>query len=186
MVVCKYLIGKIFYLLIHTNNVVKLILCFLFFQQQYRSELGGILALIIIVDAIATFHDIEQGIIELGCDCESGLTSIFTHTYDTPKQPHHDIIHEIRQKLAVSKITWKHRHVTGHQDKHVAVNLLDMWGQLNVEMDSLAKVYWNETSTTTIPFYPHSSFGWSLWIGPRKLSSWNCQELYTTPPHQIF
>jgi hypothetical protein len=146
--------------------------------NPYRSELGGILALIIIVDAIATFHDIEQGIIELGCDCESGLTSIFTHTYDTPKQPHHDIIHEIRQKLAVSKITWKHRHVAGHQDKHVPVNLLDMWGQLNVEMDSLAKVYWNETSATTIPFYPHSSFGWSLWIGPRKLSSWNRQELY--------
>jgi hypothetical protein len=26
-------------------------------------------------DAIATFHDIQQGVIELGCDCESGLTS---------------------------------------------------------------------------------------------------------------
>ena len=108
--------------------------------NPYRSELGGILALVIIVDAIATFHDITQGTIELGCDCESGLTAIFTHTYDTPKQPHHDIIHEIRQKLAASTITWKHKHIAGHQDKHIPVNLLDIWGQLNVEMDSLAKV----------------------------------------------
>jgi hypothetical protein len=45
-------------------------------------------------------------------------------------------------------------------------------------MDSLAKVYWNETSSTTAPFYPPSSYGWSLWTGTRKLSSWNRTALY--------
>jgi hypothetical protein len=146
--------------------------------NPYRSELGGILAIVVLVESIATFHDIQQGTIELGCDCESGITSIFTHTYDTPKQPHYDLIHEIRRKIASSKITWKYRHVAGHQDKHIPVHLLDMWGQLNVEMDSIAKVYWNETSNMIEPFYPVSSFGWNLWIGPRKLASWNRQALY--------
>jgi hypothetical protein len=146
--------------------------------NPYRSELGGILAIVVVAEAIAVFHDVKTGTIELGCDCESGLTAIFVHEYDTPKQPHHDLIHEIRKKIAASKLTWKFKHVRGHQDKHTSYQLLDMWGRLNVEMDSLAKVYWNEKSSSTMPFYPPSTFGWTLWIGPRKLASWDRQQLY--------
>ncbi len=53
-----------------------------------------------------------------------------------------------------------------------------MWGKMNVEMDSLAKVYWNETSSSVLPFYPPSTFGWTLWTGTRKLASWDRQKLY--------
>jgi hypothetical protein len=75
--------------------------------NPYRSELGGILAIVIVTEAIATFHDINKGTIKIGCDCQSGLVAVFEHVYDTPKQPHHDIIHEIRRKLADSRLTWK-------------------------------------------------------------------------------
>jgi hypothetical protein len=146
--------------------------------NPYRSELGGILAIVTIANAIATFHDVHTGTIELGCDCESGITAIFDHTYDTPKQPHHDLIHEIRKKIKASTLTWKHRHVRGHQDKHISYQFLDMWGKMNVEMDSLAKVYWNETSSSVLPFYPPSTFGWTLWTGTRKLASWDRKKLY--------
>jgi hypothetical protein len=81
-----------------------------------------------------------------------------------PKQPHHDIIHEIRRKLADSRLTWKFRHVDGHQDKHNLYHLLDMWEELNVEMDSLAKVYWNDSKPSVLPFYPPSPYGWSIWL----------------------
>jgi hypothetical protein len=67
----------------------------------------------------------------------------------------------------------------GHQDKHTSYNLLDMWGELNVEIDSMAKTYWNVTNSLVLPFYPELTFGWGLWIGDQKLSSWNHQELYT-------
>jgi hypothetical protein len=49
--------------------------------------------------------DIQSGTIELGCNCESGLTAIFDHKYDTPSQPHHDMIHEIQKKLAASPVS---------------------------------------------------------------------------------
>jgi hypothetical protein len=147
-------------------------------MDPYRAELGGIFAIVVIAEAIATLHDIQTGTIEIACDCQSGITSVFEHEYDTPKQPHHDLIHEIRHKLASSRLTWKYRHVSGHQDKHQSYDSLDQWGQLNVEMDSLAKVYWNETSPSVAAFYPPSSSGWSLWIGDRKLSSWNRTSLY--------
>jgi hypothetical protein len=146
--------------------------------NPYRAELAGIFAIVVAVEAIVAFHDIQSGSIELGCDCESGITTIFEHTYDKPKQPHYDLIHEIRQKIKASKLTWASRHVSGHQDKHVPVHLLDMWGQLNCEMDGLAKVYWNETHALVTPFFPPSTVGWSLWTNSCKLSSWHRQSLY--------
>jgi hypothetical protein len=147
-------------------------------QNPYRSEIGGIFAIVVIVEALVKLYTITHGTIELGCDCESGLTAVFKHTYDTPNQPHHDLIHEIRRKIASSPVTWKFRHVRGHQDKHIPFHLLDRWSQLNVEMDTLAKVYWNETSTTVSPFYPDNSSGWSIWTDERKLSTWDRKELY--------
>jgi hypothetical protein len=146
--------------------------------NPYRSELGGILAIVIVTEAVTTLHHIQKGVIEVGCDCQSGITAIFVHEYDTPKQPHHDLIHEIRQKIANSRITWKFRHVRGHQDNHVSYQHLDLWGQLNVEMDSLAKAYWNETNNIAPVFYPPSTFGWNIWILERKMSNWNRQALY--------
>jgi hypothetical protein len=147
--------------------------------NPYRSELDGILAINIITEAIATFHDINNGIIEIGCDCQSGRIAVFEeHVYDTRKQPYHDIIHEIQRKLADSGLTWKFQHIDGHQDKHISYHLLDVCGQLNVEMDSLAKVYWNDSNPLVLPFYPPSSYGWSIWVGARKLASWDRQSLY--------
>ena len=74
--------------------------------NPYSSELGGILALVAVAEAIAELYNIKDGSVELGCDCQSGITAIFEHEYDTPKQPHHDIIHETRKKLEYSRITW--------------------------------------------------------------------------------
>jgi hypothetical protein len=42
-------------------------------MDPYRSELGGILSILVITEAIASFHNIQSGTIELGCDCESGI-----------------------------------------------------------------------------------------------------------------
>jgi hypothetical protein len=69
-------------------------------------------------------------------------------------------------------------HIEGHQDKYIPYHLLDQWGRLNVEMDSLTKAYWNETFAESQPFYTPSTYGWSIWIGERKLPSWNRQQLY--------
>ncbi len=76
-------------------------------QNPYRAEIGGIYSIVVVVEAIVQKYHVTTGTIELGCDCASGLTAIFEHEYDTPSQPHHDLIHEIRRKLALSPITWK-------------------------------------------------------------------------------
>ena len=59
-------------------------------QNPYRAEVGGIFAIVVVVEALVQYHQITHGTIEIGCDCASGLTAIFEHTYDTPSQPHHN------------------------------------------------------------------------------------------------
>jgi hypothetical protein len=49
-------------------------------SNAYRSELGGILAIVIVTEAIVKLHNIQEGTIEVGCDCESGIITIFEHT----------------------------------------------------------------------------------------------------------
>jgi hypothetical protein len=45
-------------------------------------------------------------------------------------------------------------------------------------MDSLAKMYWIEIHSSVQPFHPHSTHGWSLWIGACKPSSWDRETQY--------
>jgi hypothetical protein len=40
-----------------------------------------------------------------------------------------------------SPAEWISRHVRGHQEDHVHYEDLDRWGQLNVDMDTLAKLH---------------------------------------------
>jgi hypothetical protein len=80
-------------------------------QNPYHGKVGGIAVIVIIVEALTNMYGIQIGAIEVGCDCESGLTAVFVHKYDTPSQPQHDLIHKIRKKIAASPIQWKSRHV---------------------------------------------------------------------------
>jgi hypothetical protein len=72
--------------------------------------------------------------------------------------------------LAKSPITWKWRHVEGHQDDD-GIEDLDRWATLNIEMDNLAKVYWNdmcEEPAVSLPVYDEY---WPVRIQGEKNSS---------------
>jgi hypothetical protein len=47
-----------------------------------------------------------------------------------------------------------------------------------VEMDRVATVYWDDTKPLVLPFYPPSSYGWSIWVDTRNVASWDRQSLY--------
>jgi hypothetical protein len=51
----------------------------------------------------------------------------------------------IRKVLAQGPVKSTWRHVLGHQDDD-GIEVLDRWATLNIEMDNLAKVYWNNLS----------------------------------------
>jgi hypothetical protein len=117
-------------------------------QSSYHSELSGLFGVLVMVHFICEQFAITDGAIEVGCDCKSALRHVFGKgpsfnpgITDTD----YDLHSVIRKMLENSPITWKWRHVAGHQDND-GIEELDRWARLNIEMDSLAKVYWNDMS----------------------------------------
>jgi hypothetical protein len=98
-----------------------------------------------------THHQLEQGGVTMACDCMSALRNIFDHKFDKPSQPHYDLLHSCGLLIAQSPAIWYSRHVRGHQDDHSRCEDLDCWEQLNVDMDSLAKLHWQTVAHTNRP-----------------------------------
>ena len=70
----------------------------------------------IMINAVASAHDIQEGTVTLGCDNESALWVSFGYGVPKTGDPSADIIKVIRHELSKSTITWQHKHVKGHQD----------------------------------------------------------------------
>jgi hypothetical protein len=56
----------------------------------------------------------------------------------------------------------------GHQDDKVSKEDIDRWGQLNIEMDTLAKQHINYAKSRP-RHYPLSVEPWSLWMNEIKI-----------------
>jgi hypothetical protein len=68
-------------------------------QNSYRSEVSGLLAILMMVDQFATFFHIKHGSIEINCDGESALNKIFSYVSVLRlNEPCYDLIF-IAQKL---------------------------------------------------------------------------------------
>jgi hypothetical protein len=111
-------------------------------QDAYRAELGGICGCIAYANHLVTIHNITNVEITLACDCWSALLNVFIHSFDSPSQAQYDLVHACRLLIRNSPIKWTPHHVKGHQDDDIAYAELDRWGQLNVNMDNLAKQHW--------------------------------------------
>ena len=135
--------------------------------DAYRAELGGIFGILHTVHALCQSNSVLTGSVTIACDCLSAIHNI-TRQYDPNSgTSHHDLVSNIRFLIRTSPISWTFRHVRGHQDDHCTYGLLDRWGQLNVDMDTLSKAYWatlnrnrpNEQYLTPFPGQ------WSIWQG---------------------
>ena len=113
-------------------------------QSPYRSELVGLAGIIQFVRTLEHSGERAGARVEVACDGKSAINQIFNH-YTTPKtnMKHYDIISYCRELLTESTTTWTYRHVKGHKDE--LTGDLDEWERLNVEMDFLAKRYWQAT-----------------------------------------
>ena len=128
--------------------------------------------MILVVNAIATHHGIEQGTVTLACDNESALWAAFGIAEVGTGESSFDIIRVIHHAIRMSPVTWHHRHVRGHQDDDKD-RILDQWERANVEVDRLAEEYWNEQYSAgtgqrpTPPVMPGE--GWRLELDGRPI-----------------
>ncbi len=140
-------------------------------QSAYRSELAGLYSILVFVKQLCEFYQISSGSIELGCDGQSALDKAFNYVYlIRVEDANHDLLQAIRTLWAYSPISWRFKHVKGHQDDHTALGSLDRWAKLNIEMDAKAK---NHMAIAKRP--PHHYMivhePWSLWFEDKKITS---------------
>ena len=135
-------------------------------QSAYRSELAGLYAIITVVDFLDT-----AGSIEIGCDGQEALHRSMGDRTTRTSDKHFDLIMAACRRRERTRPSWKWRHIAGHQDRHSST--LDLWAQLNCEMDAAAKAHWAATAQQRQRFR-HMRFRyepWSLWHGDIKISS---------------
>jgi hypothetical protein len=109
-------------------------------QSSYRSELGGILASIVYANQICAKYNITEGQCTMICDNKGALASSFGNRQLNPRWTCYDILCMIRFHLESSPLTWRHKHVKGHQDNDIKYEELDIVSQANVDVDNLAKI----------------------------------------------
>jgi hypothetical protein len=143
-------------------------------QDPYRAELGGIYGCLSYINQLAKRHNITTGTITIACDCWSALLNVFFHEYDKPSQAQYDLVHACRLLIRDSPITWLAHHVQGHQDDYKTYQDLDRWGQLNVDMDSLAKAHWQTVYDENRAYFSlPPTTEWSLWHDHHRITSWS-------------
>jgi hypothetical protein len=142
-------------------------------QSSFRSELAGLYGVVLMVQLLCEHYGITDGAIEVGCDCEGALWKVFlegARFEANIKQADYDLHSATRKMLKSSPIKWEFRHVEGHQDDGIEV--LDRWAMLNVEMDSLAKVLWNDEVDQPREYNEMvANEYWPVFIGGSKISS---------------
>jgi hypothetical protein len=113
-------------------------------QSAYRSELAGLYSICYVVHQLESYLQCACNT-EIGCD---GLSAIqmCAEGSDTlnPNASHFDLITGTRHLVSKihGSISW--RHIKGHQDEDATLDL-DMWAEFNIQMDSAAKLHWQNT-----------------------------------------
>jgi hypothetical protein len=99
-------------------------------QSSYRSEAAGMFSIVIFVNLIVEYYEIQEVTIEVACDGIEALRAISRES-QTPQSGSNsfDIVAPARKNLSQSPLRWTFRHVKGHQDK--PRDEFDIWERLN-------------------------------------------------------
>ena len=143
-------------------------------QSSYRSELVGLLANVIIHNAICRAHNItDEHEIIIGCDNESAIWTAFGDDHIAADATSSDILHAIHYQIKASPLKWTTKWVQGHQDDKK--QLLDTWALANIACDAHAGRKWKATVTNGGQLRPTVGVllgeKETVWIHGRKISS---------------
>jgi hypothetical protein len=109
-------------------------------QCSHRSEMWGVLGLIMSVNSLCQLHGIQHGSILAKCDGEGTINILNNrHAIIKNNRKHYDMIQALTSAIERSPIQWSFEHLRGHQDQYISYSQLDRWAQLNVQADTIAK-----------------------------------------------
>ena len=87
-------------------------------MEAYRAELFGLYCILLFIKLYCQYFNIEKGVIEIACDCESTVKNALCNAYKPTVSPkHYNLLAAIFNLSSEIPITLKFRHVRGHKDK---------------------------------------------------------------------
>ena len=108
----------------------------------YRGKLVGLLSIVHMSTYLCLQHNISHTVIHVSCDNIRALKTAFE--FDSfkrsPKHKHADILSAISGLLNLGIVSIQSSHVYGHQDSYTPYDQLSRAAQMNVRMDTLAKI----------------------------------------------
>ena len=152
------------------------------YQSSYWSELAGIIAALTIIDAIIWLYNITEGSITISLDSKLALEQSQSTAPLSSDQKSFDYLQIIWNWIQLYPLTFKFRHVIGHQTDHILYNNLDWWGTMNNKMDERAKMFMS-VCTTIVPVRVRLQptlylEKWSLSLDGTKLTCVDQNRLY--------
>ena len=108
-------------------------------QSSYKGESGGILTGLAYANRLLRLGGITEGKCIIGCDNKGALDASFGWKTPNPNWTCFDLVSEIRNQLRTSPISWKKKHIKGHQDENKTFPELAAEAQANVIVDRKAK-----------------------------------------------
>ena len=126
--------------------------------NAFRAEAMGVIAMLTVIELISSQYNISQFSVNIGVDCKSLITKVYTPVENSIKfveASEVDTILEIRQLIKKIPCKIHLEHVEGHQDKNLDYDLLPFPAQLNCDMDANAKKFMEHHPPS---FHPHSKY----------------------------
>jgi hypothetical protein len=135
--------------------------------SSYRSELFGIYSVLMSTLMIERTFGITKGQITVACDNKAAVKQSNWNGEVPPFKPDADLITAIRFIKQQSNITYQFKHVKGHQSA-TTDNPLDVWANLNNQMDKAAKLQHQHYELDGDSIY---GAPWAIYINKLKLTS---------------
>jgi hypothetical protein len=142
-------------------------------QSAYRSELGGIVGILVLLDLLQQHYDLCIHRFVITCDCNgAGLKSLTYHRPPTANNDNCDLLTQAYKVKTKATIDIVYQLVEGHQADRYGNQQVDKYGLLNDAMDKLAKQYREETKhhMNLSPQQIISDQEWSIWIADQKIT----------------
>ena len=140
-------------------------------HDAYRSELTGVLAILITLETLCKNNDITNGHITIGCDNDTALERCLDEGWEVKiTDKNWDIIRSARAIRATLPILITMAKVLGHADKVKDYAQLSRMEKLNYECDKLAGTFrqqtanHNQATDQLLPFQ-----GWNIFIQDKPI-----------------
>eukprot|EP00978_Attheya_sp_CCMP212_P028032 scaffold95624_cov59-Attheya_sp.AAC.1 len=108
-------------------------------MSAYRSELGDLYGIVCVLKDLCIQYTITDRHVTIGCDGQEALWQALSSSSPiSPSASDFDLVAAIRRKIQALSIRTSMKWIKGHQDS-LPGKSLDLWAQLNISMDLLAK-----------------------------------------------